>query len=95
MEQNENVGISQETADRLYKAFDGCLQTEMGVRKMLEDAIANNQQIILTGGRNSGKRLIQNYIFMKQWDKTRGKVYNVGINGITECELADAEEIKE
>ena len=62
------------------------------IKKELDDAFANNKQMLIIGGRNFGRRLIQNYIFTKQFPK--GKVVIVSKEGIRTMEDADAVEIK-
>ena len=62
------------------------------IKASIDAALESGDRIIICGGRGYQKKLIQNYIFMKQFPK--GKVAIIGPDGIRESELADYEEIE-
>ena len=59
---------------------------------MIDIALESGDHIVFCGGRGYQKKLIQDYIFTKQFPK--GKVAIIGPDGIRESELADYEEIE-
>lgn len=62
------------------------------IKARIDAALESNEQVVFSGGRGYQKKLIQNYIFMKQFPK--GKVAIVSPDGIRESESADYEEIE-
>ena len=66
------------------------LSNEM--KAMLDDAVRDNKQILITGGMCCRKKLIQDYLFMKSWPQ--GRVAFVTKDGIRPSEPADYEEIE-
>lgn len=62
------------------------------IKARIDAALESGDHIIFCRGRGYQKKLIQDYIFMKQFPK--GKVAIISPNGIRESELADYEEIE-
>lgn len=62
------------------------------IKAKIDAALERGYHIVICGGRGYQKKLIQNYIFMKQFPK--GKVAIISPDGIRESELADYEEIE-
>ena len=62
------------------------------IKARIDAALERGDHIVICGGRGYQKRLIQNYIFMKQFPKD--KVAIISPDGIRESKLADYEEIE-
>jgi hypothetical protein len=62
------------------------------IKARIDAALERGDHIVFCGMRGYQKKLIQNYIFMKQFPK--GKVAIISPDGIRESELADYEEIE-
>jgi hypothetical protein len=62
------------------------------IKARIDAALESGDHIVICGGRGYQKRLIQNYIFMKQFPKD--KVAIISPDGIRESKLADYEEIE-
>ena len=62
------------------------------IKARIDVALESGEQVVFDGGRGYQKKLIQDYIFMKQFPK--GKVAIISHDGIRESELADYEEIE-
>ena len=62
------------------------------VKAKIDAALESGCHVVFCGGRGYQKKLIQNYIFMKQFPK--GKVAMISSDGIRASEQADYEEIE-
>lgn len=62
------------------------------IKARIDSALERGDHIVFCGGRGYQKKLIQNYIFMKQFPK--GKVAIISPDGIRESESADYEEME-
>ena len=62
------------------------------IKAMIDAALECGGHFVFCGGCHSKKKLIQDYIFMKQFPK--GKVAIISHEGIRESESADYEEIE-
>ena len=62
------------------------------IKARIDAALESGGHVVFCGGRGYQKKLIQNYIFMKQFPKE--KVAIISPDGIRESEPADYEEIE-
>jgi len=62
------------------------------IKARIDAALESGGHVVFCGGRGYQKKLIQNYIFMKQFPKD--KVAIISPDGIRESKLADYEEIE-
>ena len=62
------------------------------IKAMIDAALESGVHVVFCGGRGYQKKLIQNYILMKQFPK--GKVAMISSGGIRVSEQADYEEIE-